>query len=220
VKAALPLGRGIIGARIGDELARVETLGIRSDLSGGRRGGVAANERSGDSRGPPRWRVGGGTGTGFGRWSPGQRSIREESAMIAPAGDKPGTPAVRSTRQKAAITTALNEADAFMTAQELHESLRRRGDRVGLATVYRVLQALADAGTVDVLRTPEGEMTYRRCSQGHHHHLICRVCWHTVEVDGPAVERWADKIAAEHGFTDVSHTLEVFGVCSSCAGKR
>lgn len=139
--------------------------------------------------------------------------------MVAPVGDGPGAPAVRATRQKAAITAAMNEVDAFVTAQELHGLLRGRGERVGLATVYRGLQTLAEAGKVDVLRTPEGEVAYRRCSQGHHHHLVCRTCGHTVEVDGPAVERWADKVAAGHGFTDVSHTLEIFGVCGSCAGR-
>lgn len=150
---------------------------------------------------------------GLGRTAGGR-----ESRMAGATHGGPKAPAVRSTRQKAAITAALNEADSFLTAQDLHEMLRRRGDRIGLATVYRGLQALAEAGKVDALRTPEGEVAYRRCSQGHHHHLVCRVCARAVEVDGPAVERWADKVAAEHGFTDVSHTLEIFGLCATCAG--
>ena len=140
--------------------------------------------------------------------------------MDVAAGGKAGIPMVRSTRQKAAIVAALDEADSFLTAQELHEVLRRRGDRVGLATVYRGLQSLAEAGKVDVLRTPEGDAAYRRCSQGHHHHLVCRVCGHAVEIDGPGVDRWASKVAAEHEFTDVSHVLEIFGVCKSCTEKR
>ena len=115
------------------------------------------------------------------------------------------------------MSAALDELDDFRTAQELHAMLRERGDGIGLATVYRTLQALADAGEVDVLRTDDGEASYRRCSTGHHHHLVCRVCGRTVEVEGAAVERWADRIAAEHGFADISHTLEVFGTCASCA---
>lgn len=130
----------------------------------------------------------------------------------------PSTPATRTTRQKTAISAALDEIEAFVTAQELHELLRRRGERVGIATVYRCLQTLADANKVDVLRTADGETAYRRCSQGHHHHLVCRSCGHAVEVDGPGVERWADKTAAAHGFTDVSHTLEIFGTCADCVG--
>ena len=78
------------------------------------------------------------------------------------------------------------------------------------------MQALADSREVDVLRTTDGETAYRRCSKGHHHHLVCRNCGRTVEVEGPAVERWADKVAAEHGYADVSHTLEIFGTCADC----
>jgi Fur family ferric uptake transcriptional regulator len=129
-----------------------------------------------------------------------------------------GTVAIgtRSTRQRAAVASALETLDDFRTAQEIHQELRGAGEAVGLTTVYRTLQALADSREVDVLRTADGETAYRRCSKGHHHHLVCRNCGRTVEVEGPAVERWADKVAAEHGYSDVSHTLEIFGTCSDC----
>ncbi|MEV0650846.1 transcriptional repressor [Phytomonospora sp. NPDC050363] len=125
----------------------------------------------------------------------------------------------RSTRQRTAVLDLLGEVDEFRSAQDLHALLRDRGAKVGLTTVYRTLQALADAERIDVMRLPGGEHLYRRCSQGHHHHLVCRSCGRTVEVAGPAVERWADKVAAEHGFTDVAHTLEIFGTCAGCAGR-
>jgi Fur family ferric uptake transcriptional regulator len=121
------------------------------------------------------------------------------------------------TRQRTAVSRALAEADGFQSAQALHETMRRAGESVGLTTVYRHLQALADAGEVDVLRTDDGEAVYRRCAvDDHHHHLVCRACGATVEVTGPAVETWAAQVAAEHGFRDVSHTVEVFGTCRSC----
>lgn len=129
------------------------------------------------------------------------------------------TSRVRATRQRAAVSTVLDELDDFRSAQDLHAVLRGRGESVGLTTVYRALQSLADAGEVDVLRTGDGEAVYRRCSTGHHHHLVCRSCGRTVEVEGPVVERWADKVADQHGFVDVSHTVEVFGTCSQCAGE-
>lgn len=128
-------------------------------------------------------------------------------------------PAVRprSTRQRAAVSAALDAVQDFRSAQELHDLLKQRGENVGLTTVYRTLQSLAETGQVDVLRTDDGESVYRRCSSGHHHHLVCRTCGRAVEVEGPAVERWADKVAAEHGYVDVSHTVEIFGLCPSCA---
>jgi len=122
----------------------------------------------------------------------------------------------RHTRQRGAVAALLAEQGGFHSAQTLHAMLRDRGERIGLTTVYRTLQALADAGELDVMRPPSGDHLYRRCGDGHHHHLVCRPCGATVEVDGPAVERWTDRVAAEHGFTDVSHTLEIFGTCRAC----
>jgi Fur family transcriptional regulator, ferric uptake regulator len=124
---------------------------------------------------------------------------------------------VRSTRQRSAISALLDEIDEFRSAQDLHDELRRRGDNIGLTTVYRTLQTLAEAGTIDVLRTDTGESVYRRCSSGHHHHLVCRDCGYTVEVEGPTVERWAETVADSHGFANVSHTVEIFGTCRDCA---
>ena len=131
---------------------------------------------------------------------------------------EPGLPSgTRPTRQRRAVAAALQTIDDFRSAQEIHDLLRRNGENVGLSTVYRTLQALAEGGEVDVLRTEDGEAVYRRCSNSHHHHLVCRGCGRTVEVEGPAVEKWADAMAAEHGFADVSHTLEIFGTCGDCS---
>jgi Fur family ferric uptake transcriptional regulator len=136
------------------------------------------------------------------------------------ATDRPSSalPGRRSTKQRTAVAELLDQTSDFRSAQELHEELRKRGQGIGLTTVYRTLQSLADAGEIDVLRTDSGEAVYRRCSDHHHHHLVCRVCGRTVEVEGPAVERWAERIAAENGFSSVSHTVEVFGTCADCAG--
>lgn len=126
----------------------------------------------------------------------------------------------RPTRQQAAVAALLEDTEDFTSAQELHARLRSTGRTIGLATVYRTLQALAADGDVDLLRTDDGEALYRRCSTGHHHHLVCRSCGRTVEVEGPAVERWTDAVAAEHGFTQVHHTLEIVGTCGDCATDR
>ena len=128
------------------------------------------------------------------------------------------SPAPRATRQRAAIVAALGSAEGFKSAQDIHADLRRAGGSVGLTTVYRALQSLADAGEVDALRKDDGETVYRQCSTpSHHHHLVCRLCGRSVEVEGPEVERWADGVAAEHGFTGISHQVEVFGVCPAHA---
>ncbi|GAA2729594.1 transcriptional repressor [Cellulomonas aerilata] len=125
--------------------------------------------------------------------------------------------APRMTRQRAAVAQALEGSSDFRSAQQLHESLRASGDGIGLATVYRTLQQLADGGEVDVLRTADGESVYRRCARReHHHHLVCRSCGRAVEIDGPGVEEWAARIGAAQGFADVEHTVELSGTCARC----
>lgn len=131
--------------------------------------------------------------------------------------DNANARALRSTRQRAAVSALLDRLDDFRSAQEIHERLRRSGEGIGLTTVYRTLQGLADAGEVDVLRTDSGESVYRRCASAeHHHHLVCRRCGTAVEIAGPAVESWAQDIAEAHGFSDLSHTVEIFGLCRDC----
>lgn len=123
---------------------------------------------------------------------------------------------LRPTRQRRAITDALASAEDFQSAQDIHDSLKHAGEKVGLATVYRNLQAMADTGDVDVLQNASGESVYRACSPEHHHHLVCRRCGRTVEVTGPAVEKWTTAVAREHDFAEVSHTIELFGICAEC----
>lgn len=123
----------------------------------------------------------------------------------------------RNTRQRAAIVELLDDVEEFRSAQQLHELLSAKGSNVGLATVYRAMQALSESGDVDVLRAGDGESLYRRCDKrAHHHHLVCRRCGTAVEIDGPSVESWATKVGASHGFTDIEHTMELFGTCAAC----
>ena len=126
----------------------------------------------------------------------------------------------RPTRQRTAVTALLGEVEGFHSAQELHAMLRRRGEPVGLATVYRALQALAEDGEVDVLRHDEGEAVYRRCgTTRHHHHLVCRDCGRAVELDDGPVEAWLREVAGRNGFTAVDHTVEIVGTCATCAAR-
>lgn len=128
--------------------------------------------------------------------------------------------AVRSTRQRAAIVALLEEVDGFRSAQDLHDELRRRGENIGLTTVYRTLQSLVAADLVDGVRTDTGESVYRRCeAPHHHHHLVCRGCGSAVEVSGRDVEAWAAEVAAAHGYSEVNHTIELFGTCTDCQLK-
>lgn len=123
----------------------------------------------------------------------------------------------RNTWQREAVREALGTNEGFVSAQRLHSALRSTGSPIGLATVYRALADLAVEGEADSLQSQEGESLYRACTPGqHHHHLICRNCGLTVEIEADAVEAWAHRVAAENGFTQPSHVVDVFGLCSDC----
>ncbi|WP_304512011.1 Fur family transcriptional regulator [Demequina soli] len=128
--------------------------------------------------------------------------------------------ATRMTRQRREILDALDTRD-FRSAQSWHERLRTTGSGVGLATVYRALQALAESGEVDAVVAESGETLYRRCEAGeeHHHHLRCRVCGKAVEIDVPSFEEFAARLAAEHGYARIDHTIELTGVCPDCTAE-
>lgn len=123
----------------------------------------------------------------------------------------------RRTWQRTAVQQALAERDDFVSAQGLHSALKAGGSPIGLATVYRALAELAVEGAADSLQA-EGESVYRACSSpGHHHHLICRSCGRTIEIQADDIEAWAGRVAKQYGFTNPQHVVDVFGTCSACA---
>lgn len=126
----------------------------------------------------------------------------------------------RNTWQREAVREALSGTDGFVSAQGLHSALRDSGSPIGLATVYRALADLATEGDADSLQSEDGEALYRACStSGHHHHLICRNCGLTVEIEADAVEKWAQRVASDHGFTQAQHVVDVFGLCARCSAQ-
>ena len=125
-------------------------------------------------------------------------------------------PKRRNTRQKDAVRQALGETKGFVSAQQLHLLLQNLGSSIGLATVYRALTDLTESGDADSLQSKDGSVLYRACTPAHHHHLICRDCGKTVEIEAHQVEKWADQVAQSHGFTQPSHNIDIFGICTAC----
>ena len=107
---------------------------------------------------------------------------------------------VRHTKQKDAVMAQLRGCDDFISAQELHRKLVDSGLRIGLATVYRQLNSLVDSGAADTVRM-DGQQLFRLCGDdAHHHHLVCRKCGKTIEIDPPS-ESWVRKVADGHGLS-------------------
>ena len=122
----------------------------------------------------------------------------------------------RLTAPRQTIIAALHDAGRYCTAQQLYERLRGRS--VGLASVYRTLELLADLGLASKRAEDGGEASYLYCSPTHHHHVICTGCGVVREIDAdfcpaPTV------IAAVEAATDFrieQHTLDFHGRCAAC----
>ena len=126
----------------------------------------------------------------------------------------------RKTKQRDAIMAIMADETDFRSAQQVHTALVVAGQTVGLATVYRNLQALTEAGELDSLRSEEGETLYRRCAKRrHHHHLVCRNCGYTVDIQDDQLEQWIGEISRRYKFSDIEHMADVFGLCESCESK-
>ena len=122
----------------------------------------------------------------------------------------------KNTKQRKAISDLLLSITKFSSAQEVHNLLISRGEKIGLATVYRTLQALSETGVVDVLRNENGEALYKACSKNHHHHLVCTKCAQTSEFNTSEIEQIMQKIARDNNYKISGHVIEIFGLCKNC----
>jgi Fur family transcriptional regulator, ferric uptake regulator len=132
------------------------------------------------------------------------------------AADMLGDAGVRPTARRVQVLAELIAERDDLTAQDLHERLRARGERLGLATVYRTLGLLAEEGVIDAISHHPGELCYRWCAEGHHHHLVCSDCHRVVELVDCELGPWLDQVSSRHGFVTTGHRLEVSGLCGDC----
>jgi Fur family transcriptional regulator, ferric uptake regulator len=122
----------------------------------------------------------------------------------------------RATWQKSAVRERLALSAGFVSAQALHAELVATGQKLGLTTVYRALTDMVELGEADALTGSDGETRYRICGTEHHHHLICTKCGKTVEFELSGFESATQALAQAHGFSEVSHSIELFGTCADC----
>ena len=135
--------------------------------------------------------------------------------MAAPG---PGRPRGRNTVKQRVVFDVLAESDRFRSAQQVYLDIRQRSSvRIGLTTVYRILHALADDSVAETQRAEDGETLYRlRASGEHRHYLVCRRCGRAEAFTPVALEACTGELPARHRFTDVTHHIDVYGICPQC----
>ena len=121
---------------------------------------------------------------------------------------------LRITEPRKALLQLLDGAPKPFSAEELHDALG--AEEFDLVTIYRNLDAFENAGIVNRIPTESGKSLYElNAEQHHYHHIICRKCHRTEKLDTCEIEK-LEKLASDLGYSEVTHVLELYGVCETC----
>jgi Fur family transcriptional regulator, ferric uptake regulator len=119
------------------------------------------------------------------------------------------------TRSQERILDLLKATSQAISAQDIYLELRNRNESMGLATVYRSLEALKLEGVVQVRTLANGESLYSTLQEDRHH-LTCLQCGMSLPIDECPVHQLEDELHQSYQFKIYYHTLEFFGLCTQC----
>ncbi len=122
----------------------------------------------------------------------------------------------RTTVQRRAILAALSDAPGPLTPQQVHDAARRDHPNLGLATVYRNLARLEEAGAITAVHLPDDATRYEPSGRGHHHHFRCRTCGRVFELEADCPVQTLQGVTLPGGFQVEDHALTLYGLCSDC----
>lgn len=120
------------------------------------------------------------------------------------------------TAQREIVARTLFSLDAHVGAEELYALIVKKHPKIGLATVYRTLQLFKENGLIAERHFGERWRRYENMGGRHHDHLVCLGCGRVTEFQEADIEKLQDKVARNHGFTPVTHRMELYGYCRSC----
>jgi Fur family ferric uptake transcriptional regulator len=125
------------------------------------------------------------------------------------------------TAARRAILGGIGASSGHFDAEELRELLRRNGETLSAATIYRALPLFVQSGIIKETLRSRGRSRYERTWGGEHHdHLECVACGMIIEFKDDALEILQEKVCRKHGFTPIEHRLGIRGYCASCRRKR
>ncbi len=122
---------------------------------------------------------------------------------------------MRLTQQRTALLQLINSSDRHWDAEQIAASLSREGHKIGIATIYRGLQALEQAALITAIQI-DGRKHYERADKQHHDHLICTACGTIAEFYSPEIESLQLQVAEAHQFSIADHQLTLYGLCRDC----
>jgi Fur family ferric uptake transcriptional regulator len=116
------------------------------------------------------------------------------------------------------VVDFLDDQDCCLSAQEIWEGMRQRGVRIGIASVYRALDGLAQLDLVQRVELGDGIARFEPVRPGgdHHHHLVCEDCGKVEPFEDATLESAIDRVAAGHGYSVAAHDVVLRGACNDC----
>jgi len=124
-------------------------------------------------------------------------------------------------KQREQILDIFLRTEQHPTINDLYDLVKKKYPRIGLATVYRTMEVISDAGLARKVDFGGGEKCYEhKYKHQHHDHLVCLQCGRIIEVMSPGIEKLQERLAKRHKFSAVRHRMEIFGFCSSCNRQK
>lgn len=125
----------------------------------------------------------------------------------------------RSGSARSRLIDYLDSQSCCRSAQEIHGALTDRGERVGLASVYRSLDTLAEHGLLQRVDIGDGVARFEAVHAAHdehHHHLVCGECGKVEPFADPRLERAIDAVEKRSGYSVATHEVVLRGACADC----
>jgi Fur family transcriptional regulator, ferric uptake regulator len=119
---------------------------------------------------------------------------------------------------RAAVLDRMSSQDCCASAQEIHACLRAGGRSVGIASVYRVLEVLAELRLVQRVDVGDGIARFEPASPGgdHHHHVVCEDCGKVEPFSDPSLELAIASASGRLGYNVDAHEVVLRGECGDC----
>lgn len=124
-------------------------------------------------------------------------------------------------RRELILKVLMENGDKHLSAEEVHNLVRKKEPDTGLATVYRTLELFLELDIIHAMDFGDGRKRYefgwkkdQKCH--HHHHLVCTECGAIIEVNEDLLEELENRVGAQYGFTVKDHHLKIFGICGKC----
>lgn len=124
-----------------------------------------------------------------------------------------------TTARRAVLAELLAAGDRHLGAEELARRIHADHPAIHLSTVYRTLDALADAGLITEARFGDQPVTYHLTSDVHHH-AVCTTCGATINLPADALAPLQRRLRRDHGFEADPRHLTITGTCARCAASR